>query len=219
MTIPPLPASDEIHLWLLEHREVDTDLLNKEEQARLEAFRFEKDQLRYRFTQSAKRTILARYLAQRPEDLVFGENKQGKPSLPGLEFNLSHTDGLSVLVVSTEHSLGIDLEKNLPQPDLLELARKVLTESEQAHLFQFADGDQLTAFYRFWTAKEAYLKALGTGFEVEPNEVEVNLPKFDEIASHNRETLALMPLDCGSDFNCHLAREVLPQKYSWHQWA
>ena len=127
MTHPPLPACDEVHLWLLEHRETNTSLLSEKEQTRLQAYRFEKDRQRYRFTQSAKRIILARYLSQHPADLVFKENKQGKPSLPEIEFNLSHTEGRSILAVSSQSPLGIDIEKVLPQPDLLELSHRVFT--------------------------------------------------------------------------------------------
>ena len=217
MTAPSLPACDEVHLWLLEHRVMDTSPLSEKEQTRADKFRFEKDCQRYRFTQGAKRIILARYLSKNPADLVFEENKQGKPALPGLEFNLSHTEGLSILAVSTGQPLGIDIEKNSPQPDLLELATRVLTEAEQALLFSLNGGEQLTAFYRFWTAKEAYLKAIGTGFEVEPHQVEVELPTFNRATSLNQDPMRLMPLDCGEGFICHLARESLPQKTSWHR--
>ncbi|MGJ8724652.1 MAG: 4'-phosphopantetheinyl transferase family protein [Roseibacillus sp.] len=214
MTTPTLPACDEVHLWLLEHREIETARLNKEECARLESYRFERDRQRYAFTQNAKRIILANYLAQHPRDLVFEESNQGKPSLPGLEFNISHTEGLSVLGVSTAPSLGIDLEKNLPLEDLKELAKRVLTHTEQATLFELTADQLLTTFYRFWTAKEAYLKALGTGFEIEPCDVETDLPHFASISSSHRAIMQLTAIDCGQDFVCHLATESRPKNVS-----
>ena len=205
-----LPAPDEIHLWLLEHREADVTLLNEAERTRHESYRFEKDRQRFAFTQSSKRIILARYLGEKPHELSFDANKQGKPSLLGLEFNISHTESLSILAVSAKQSLGIDIEKVRPQEDLEELSEKVLTESEQSALLNLPTREHLAAFYRFWTAKEAYLKAIGTGFEVEPHQVQIDLPDFNAVSSPHQACFSLMAVDCGPDFRCHLAIENLP---------
>lgn len=213
MKHPPLPAQDEIHLWLLEHRTGSPSFLSKEELARLKNFRFESDQERYRYTQSAKRTILAHYLEQKPLALSFVENKYGKPSLAGLEFSISHTKGLSILAVSTGSPLGIDIERLEPQANLENLAQRILSNKEILVFTNLSNSKKLAAFYQFWTAKEAYLKAIGTGFQIEPQKVEAE-PAFTSAACSVSTKQELMPVSCGKEFVCHLARKNRPTKLS-----
>lgn len=222
MTSPVFPPSGEVHLWRLDHRaggSGDEGLLPDSEVATMRKYRFERDRARYLFTQSAKRLILGSYLRQAPEGLFFHLSEKGKPTLAGLQFSISHTANLSVLAVSKEGVLGVDLETVRPQPDLARLARHIMTEAEWQRYQTLSDQDQLTAFYCFWTAKEAYLKNLGLGLEIEPAQVETEglAPTAAQAEGLPRRELCQHPW--GEGFCLHLA-SALPitgtEVFSFH---
>jgi phosphopantetheinyl transferase len=93
-----------------------------------------------------------------------GDPAHGRPVLAGggPAFNVSHTDGLALVAVASEGvRVGIDVERVQPRRRLERLARRVLDDDAYA---AWRDApDQLRAFLGAWTAKEAYLKALGIG--------------------------------------------------------
>jgi 4'-phosphopantetheinyl transferase len=112
----------------------------------------------------ATREILARYTATDPAALEFHRGTHGKPKAAGLvEFNLSHTDGLALVAVSTAE-VGVDVEISRQTPLADGLISRCLTAAEQAAVEHVAVSDDSTAaFLRYWTAKESYLKGIGIG--------------------------------------------------------
>src|SRR5690606_1030385 len=84
-------------------------LLDAEERARWQRFRFAEDRWRFLLGRAFMRTVLADCLEHSdPAALQFRRLPQGKPELAGadsgkLHFNLSHTDALLVLAVSRSH--------------------------------------------------------------------------------------------------------------------
>ena len=95
--------------------------------------------------------------------LQFEENEYGKLRLTGanLHFSLSHEGSWTVLAVSRQAELGIDLEAIKP------LSREEmawpLSLVERQHLSEVASEDIPQAFFRYWTLKEAFIKGLGLG--------------------------------------------------------
>ncbi|MGH3245953.1 MAG: 4'-phosphopantetheinyl transferase family protein [Trebonia sp.] len=109
----------------------------------------------------ATREILARYTAMAPAALEFRLGARGKPRAAGpVEFSLSHTDGLALIAVSAA-DVGVDVELIRAAPLADGLIARCLTAAERAAVAG-AD-DPTTAFLRYWTAKESYLKGLGIG--------------------------------------------------------
>jgi 4'-phosphopantetheinyl transferase len=87
----------------------------------------------------------------------FPKNAQGVPlPLNGIHWSLSHKSAV-VGAVAAPFAVGIDLETIRPVSDGL-LAR-VAGEDE----WKLARQDRQMTFFRFWTAKEAVLKAVGKG--------------------------------------------------------
>lgn len=84
------------------------------------------------------------------------------PETPSLRFNLSHSDGALAIAVS-RYEVGIDIEKIRLIPDWRDLAENVLTPTDAATIASHAKAERSTAFLRCFTAREAYLKAIGTG--------------------------------------------------------
>lgn len=119
----------------------------------------------------ATRAILTRYTGTDPAALEFHRGAHGKPKAAGhAEFSLSHTDGLALVAVSAAE-VGVDVETACQAQTAEGLIPRCLTASEQAAIA--GDNDTMTAFLRYWTAKESYLKGLGIGLTEPLRNVEV----------------------------------------------
>jgi 4'-phosphopantetheinyl transferase len=55
------------------------------------------------------------------------------------------------------------------------MAQRYFSEREQADLFTLPEDEQLSAYYRCWTRKEAYIKATGTGFSQPSNGFDISI--------------------------------------------
>ena len=80
------------------------------------------------------------------------------PLLP--EFSISHSGDWLWLAIG-EPSLGLDVEQHRPRRNLSKLMAHVLSPLELAWVS--TQDDELSAFYRLWTLREAVLKASGRG--------------------------------------------------------
>jgi len=141
-------------------------LLSPEEQQRAERFRFSHLRERFRIGRGMLRTLLAAYCKVAPEALRFAYSEYSKPSLPefpNCSFNVSHSGDLWACAIGTGAPLGIDIEHIRPLPDRDALARRFFAPAEHQAINSYAEADRAAAFYRCWTRKEAYLKALGFG--------------------------------------------------------
>ena len=136
--------------------------LSDDEVARAERFVFDRDRHRYIAARGRMREVLARLLGTTPAELRFAYSSHGKPSLPvALHFNLSHSEGLAALGVSRTHELGVDVEHVRPLKE--DIAERFFSRAEVATLRALPEHEQLDAFYRCWTRKEAVVKAIGEG--------------------------------------------------------
>ncbi len=141
-------------------------VLDATEQAR--ANRFLHPKLKYRYVEAhgLLRHILAHYTSQPPDRVNIQTTKHGKPYLvdcPHWTFNLSHTADSLVIAVGKIDFLGVDIEHSKPLADLPQLVARCFADSEAAYWESLDEGSQLAAFYRIWTAKEAFVKATGRG--------------------------------------------------------
>ena len=93
----------------------------------------------------------------------------GKPYLQGrqdIHFNISHCRGGVALSLSSCRT-GIDIERARPFSPIT--AEKVLNKAELLSVQQSEEPERV--FFRFWTLKESYVKAIGTGLAYPLNEV------------------------------------------------
>ena len=144
--VPPLPDG-EVHLWLLV---LDGNPTPREVTAA---------------AQSALLTHLMRYSdTHHPPEILRGEHgKPYAPSLPGLDFNLSHAKNHVLLAFARNQPLGVDLERIDRRLALEDLARRFFAPEEADALDRVPADERLPAFLRLWTCKEAVLKAIGAG--------------------------------------------------------
>jgi len=157
-------------------------LLSEEEQRRVERFRFVRHRRRFTVARTSLRTILARILGCRPEEVRFVYNQWGKPDLAQscnhlkLKFNISRSHEIALLVISRDREVGIDIEWLLQHPgDFDTLAKRFFAPEEYKQLRLLPESERLEGFFRFWTRKEALVKAVGTGLTIPLKQIIVNL--------------------------------------------
>jgi 4'-phosphopantetheinyl transferase len=160
------PVDVELWVWPLDigadERGRFFAMLSEDEVARAERFVFERDRHRYIAARGRMRETLARLLGAKPAELRFAYSSHSKPSLPvSLHFNLSHSEGVAALGVSRTHELGVDVEHVRPLKE--DIAERFFSRAEVTALRALPEHEQLSAFYRCWTRKEAVVKAIGEG--------------------------------------------------------
>ncbi|MBY0466626.1 MAG: 4'-phosphopantetheinyl transferase superfamily protein [Burkholderiales bacterium] len=120
----------------------------------------------YLATRVLVRTVLGRALGVSPQTLQFVANEWGRPALwppVPLHFNVSHTEGLVVCLVSPHPDIGVDTEQLARAPDLLALAPTVFAPQELRDLAALPARAQAHRAVLLWTLKESYIKARGMG--------------------------------------------------------
>ena len=161
----------EVHVWaipLTGDPERFQQFLSATELARAERFRFLDHRRRHVIAHGALRVILGGYADADPTVLEIAIGTRGKPFLPrysALHFNLSHSGHLAMLAVG-DRELGVDVEKLRHLESLQEIARRHFSQSEFEALCALPEDQQLRGFYRLWTRKEAYIKAVGAGLSM-----------------------------------------------------
>lgn len=178
----------EVHVfyWQLSAVKQDYSLFNgflsPDEMARAQRYKFEIHRRRFTINRMYLRTLLSYYLGEKPEDLCFHYNAHGKPFLENqsIYFNLSDSEDCGILAISREKLLGADVEYLKPKEDFLDLARRFFAAQEVEQLEGIPDHQKLSAFYRLWTLKEAFMKALGQGLSLHLNSfaIELKTPKL-----------------------------------------
>ncbi|MFE4952076.1 4'-phosphopantetheinyl transferase family protein [Leifsonia sp. NPDC056665] len=149
-------------------------ILSPDERARLHAFGDADAARDYLAAHVAARWAIAERLPIQPEHVSFARQaKHGKPLLPGtgLHFSLSHSRGLSVVLVSDTGPVGVDSEP-LNRVYSERLFRRILADREIDDILHTTESVP-DRFVSMWTRKEAVLKALGTGLAIDPKEVVV----------------------------------------------
>jgi len=227
--VPPAAIGlgcDEVHVWRAVLDQLAVCLpglwrtLAEDERARANRFRFQRDRDHYSAARGSLRAILGRYLGVEPGQLQFCYNPHGKPALArgpggdGLRFNLSHSHGLALFAFARGHELGIDVERIRPEVASEQIAERFFAPGEVAALRALPDHLRTTAFFRCWTRKEAYIKALGKGLAIPLAQFEVSLapeepPALLRTQPDPREAArwTLQELDPGSGYAAALAVE------------
>ncbi len=174
-TMPPVLTADEAHVWAVSL--VDSELsaneclavLSTDERARADEFRLDEPRRQFIVTRGVLRTLLGRYLGERPEDISFSFEAVAKLRLANkyaaskLRFNVSHSGDLALIAVNLGCDVGIDVERCRPVNQLEQLARRSFHPDEISELLATESETRNDVFLRCWTAKEAVLKAYGAG--------------------------------------------------------
>lgn len=94
----------------------------------------------------------------------------GQPILT--KFNVSHSDPHGLITITHGVRVGVDIEAGVRQRDFDGISKMVFGPNECAEIASASGIQKANMFFRFWTLKEALVKALGTGLSI-------NLTKFE----------------------------------------
>lgn len=188
----------EVHVWFCQPQLIKDksklseyeSLLSEQETERYHRFHFDKDRHSYLVSHALLRQSLSRYSDVHASQWQFLNNEHGKPQLspssmlPGVYFNLTHTSGMSACVVTLKKLCGIDAEHIHRKNDLKSVAQRMFADEEVAQLKDDTINQQ---FYRLWTLREAYVKALGTGLAGSSKKFYFDIDRGDFCVRLNRQ--------------------------------
>ncbi|WP_042009763.1 4'-phosphopantetheinyl transferase family protein [Aeromonas fluvialis] len=141
------------------------DLLSVDERQKWQQMSHDVRRQSYLLSRALLRQLLAQKLGTSPVKLAFCQGEHGKPQLQDerWHFNLSHSGSWLVLALCPQGPVGVDIELGKRRHNILPLARRFYAQSEYEWLCALPAQEQEIAFYRFWSRKEAVLKAHGGG--------------------------------------------------------
>ncbi len=144
-------------------------IVTPDEAEKARRFHFPRDRDRYLTGRAALRTILAHYLDTVPDCVAIDYEEKGKPKLADparheeLRFNVSHSHATAIVGLTARREIGVDIEMYRDIDEFQSICSSFFSPQETSAINQLPDAERQTAFFRCWTSKEAYLKALGCG--------------------------------------------------------
>jgi 4'-phosphopantetheinyl transferase len=206
---------DDVHVWLIRlddyviHFESLLQRLARDELERVGRYYFQKDRERFAVGRAITKTILGRYLSVSATQVRFSYNAFGKPFLAGpaaydLRFNLSHSNGLALLALALGREVGVDVEYKQREVATTDLAQRFFSAAEIESLLKLPNDQQSDGFFKCWTRKEAYIKAIGEGLSFSLDSFSVSLAPFEspivlDVAGNYRETARWLFWDVSPD--------------------
>jgi 4'-phosphopantetheinyl transferase len=229
-----VPGSRVVHVWSIwlnapasvnrEYR----NLLSQIEKERADRFVFEHLTRSHELSHGALRLLLAHILNCRAQEVEFIYGPRGKPFLQGdsrIKFNMAHSGNLALYAVTFDVEIGVDVEEMREVPDMDQIAARYFCDAEAEELRALgAGGPAMQAFFRCWTRKEAYIKAMGDGLYIPLDQFQVTLSssepvKFVHIGKDEGVATrwALHHLDPAPGYIGALAYLDAPRKVHFHQ--
>lgn len=175
----------EVEVWFVElaaNPEAENyfrDFLSADEKERAARFRFAHLTSSFTLARGALRVLLSRYVGAAPGEIRFGYGARGKPYLvwppAGLGFNLAHSGKLACFAFAAGCEVGVDIEQIRPMRDRDQLVRRFFSREESEEWLTLDESQRGDAFFRCWTRKEAYIKAVGDGLSIPLDSFRVSL--------------------------------------------
>jgi 4'-phosphopantetheinyl transferase len=214
---------DEVHVWFAQLQGWEktigslSELLNAEERERASRFKFPAPRNQFVISRALLRQALGRYLRIEGRDVRFGSTADGKPELADsadVQFNLSHTEGVTAFAITRKRRVGIDVERIREKTEALDLATRFFSTKEVEWLRAQPASQHVASFFSCWTAKEAYIKAHGQGlsmplggFSVLPNSQSSRLELHVDDDPLESDRWSMWRLDLREDLRAALAVE------------
>ena len=183
---------NEVHIWKLSLtgnnasvEELCESVLSDDERERAEKLRFSKDRENFILTRGHLRALLSAYLGKEPEGIELRYGRYGKPYLdnesnPGnINFNLSHSSGKALYAITKDRDIGIDIEFIRPVRRAGKIIERFFSDEEKAYYAEQPEDLKTEAFFKLWCGREAYTKAIGTGFNLPGSEIAISFVTGD----------------------------------------
>jgi 4'-phosphopantetheinyl transferase len=145
-------------------------VLSADEQARELRYRLPADRVRFVVGRGLARHLLGQVLSLAPADIAIETEAHGRPVLAphhphGVGFNVSHTPGLVAVAITDTRDVGIDVE-DTARAITHDIPSRFFSPAEVHELQAHPAAAQASAFFDYWTLKEAYIKARGLGLAI-----------------------------------------------------
>lgn len=162
----------EIHVWIIQWKKmqqwilVNWNVMEPEDRTAVSKYRYYDDCMRSAAGRLLARTLLAEYSELPVNQIRVRREKYGKPIMESslgrnlIKYSVSHSGEMVVLAFTKGGSIGIDIEEQKRIPEYKDLASNIFAPEESSRIIKSKNSG---LFYTYWTAKEAYLKALGLG--------------------------------------------------------
>jgi 4'-phosphopantetheinyl transferase len=227
-------TTGEVHVWRVELEQPEHLLekfrstLDEHELQRASRFHFERHRRHFVAGRGVLRQLLAQYLETTPEAVRFSYGAYGKPALNGehrnsrLRFNMSHSHEVALFAFAEDKELGVDVERIRADFASEEIARHYFSPREVETFNVIPKQDQVEAFFRCWTRKEAYIKAIGKGLSQPLDQFDVTLAAQQPAAllwcsEDDASRWSMTNLDIGSGYAGALAVEGQVSRIRcWH---
>jgi 4'-phosphopantetheinyl transferase len=152
-------------------------MLSSEERRRADQLHFSTDRRRYAARRGRLRELLAGRLDCDPREVPITCNAFGKPRIEGtdLSFNLSHSRGTAMFVLTRGAEIGCDIEWQDPRVETMQIAEAFFSRRELESLRALPECQRTEGFFNCWTRKEAFVKARGGGLSLPLDAFDVSL--------------------------------------------
>lgn len=164
-----------------------TTCIQPEEKLRLGKFVFNKDFKSSLIGRLMMRKFVSEACCIDYGELKFSRNEKGRPMVDNFDkfnisFNVSHQGDYTVLAGELHNMhLGIDIVKleytgGKPLHEFFRIMTQNFSTHEWKQIYSSTDEkEQLSTFYRLWSLKESYVKAIGVGITVRLDEISFKL--------------------------------------------
>jgi 4'-phosphopantetheinyl transferase len=126
---------------------------------------------RYVVARGTLRTLLSSPLDERPRSVPIQVGQSGKPYVAGdghgVHFNVSHSGDTAMICIATCGDVGVDLEAVRHVPAAVALARRHFAPGEASFVEAGGATGAAGRFLLCWTRKEALVKAIGAGLNLD----------------------------------------------------
>lgn len=159
-------------------------LLSPVERSRLDRLRPSRDRARFTVGVALTRLAAGARLGLAPDRVEIDRTcpdcprPHGKPRLRDavVGLSVSHSGARVVVALADARQVGVDVERVTARRRIDAMAAWVLGRSELAQLRRLGEDGREYGFTRYWTRKEALLKATGEGLRVAMRSLAVSAP-------------------------------------------
>lgn len=160
--------------------------------------------------------LLERYFGRKITIANLSKGEFGEPFLPGLKgLSISHSGHFSFVALSNDCLVGIDVQEYLEIG--ISTVLSVLSKEEQQVYIAMDEREKKQFFFNIWTQKESVLKAMQSGFTVEPNRLNVlddRVKLDDQIQNwYFNKTPQI------TDYSVSLVSDFHAEKVNWYQFG
>lgn len=120
-----------------------------------------------------------------------------------IDFNISHSGEYVICAISLTNKIGIDVEeiKNIPYDDFT----NNFSVKEWEEILK---RDDFQGFYKYWTQKEAFLKAIGMGLNVPLKDAEI----IDNKITWENKVWFLHEIKLDNQYISHVSADIYSPK-------